>query len=165
MKELKVNSIPLWRMSSLTRLITSTARLQGFLVIFAGLLFIPAAVYEKYQEDNSKIYRLAIYTPLATACVLAPTILYRRNVKRILQSIDYAPSENLFHLQTYKNELLQVPVSKIQFKCNPQKPKIIHELVVVKEGEEGRVFKIEGYGEWESAELFKYIVEKDGLRE
>jgi len=87
MKELQVNNIPLWRISSLTRLITSTARLQGFLVIFAGLLFIPAAIYDKYTEDNSKMYRLAAYTPIAIGFVLAPMLLYRRSAKRLLNSI------------------------------------------------------------------------------
>ena len=45
MRELKVNSANLWSISPLTRLITGTARLQAFLVIFAGLLFIPPAIY------------------------------------------------------------------------------------------------------------------------
>jgi hypothetical protein len=36
-------------MSTLTRLTTATSRFQAFLVIFAGILFIPAAIYDKYQ--------------------------------------------------------------------------------------------------------------------
>jgi len=98
----KVNAIPIWRISPLTRLITATARLQGYLVIIAGLLFIPAAIYDKYHEDHNKIYRLAVYTPIATAFVLAPMLLYRRSIKSILNSIDYNLSENCLNLQTFK---------------------------------------------------------------
>lgn len=87
MKEYKLNQIPLWKASTFTRLTTSTARLQGYLVIIAGLLFIPAAIYDKYQEDPSKIYRLAVYTPIATMFVLAPMYLYRRSLKRLLTTI------------------------------------------------------------------------------
>lgn len=43
---------------------------------------------------------------------------------------------------------------------NPVKPKIIHELVIAADGGQSkeRVFKVEGYGDWESSELFKYIM-------
>jgi len=64
-----------------------TAKLQSFLVIFAALLFIPPAIYDKYQEDNKKVVRLAIYTPIALAIVLTPTFLYRKSSKKILSSI------------------------------------------------------------------------------
>lgn len=87
MREQKLYQIPLWKASTFTRLMTSTARLQGYLVIIAGLLFIPAAIYDKYQEDPSKIYRLAVYTPIATMFVLAPMFLYRRSIKRLLTTI------------------------------------------------------------------------------
>lgn len=49
MRERNLTSIPLWRASTITRLTTATARMQGYMVIFAGLLFIPAAIYDKYQ--------------------------------------------------------------------------------------------------------------------
>lgn len=97
-KESKVTHIPLWRASTFTRLSTSTARLQAYLVIFAGLLFIPSAVYDKYQEDSSKIYRLAVYTPIATLFVLAPMFLYRRYVNKILTSINYNIPERCIEL-------------------------------------------------------------------
>lgn len=48
MKQHNLKDVPLWRISSLTRLISNTAKLQGYLVIIAGLLFIPAAIYDKY---------------------------------------------------------------------------------------------------------------------
>lgn len=49
MRELNIKTANLWSISPLTRLITGTARLQAYLVIFAGLLFIPPAIYEKYH--------------------------------------------------------------------------------------------------------------------
>ena len=49
MKQHQIKEVPLWRISSLARLITSTAKLQGYLVIIAGLLFIPLAIYDKYN--------------------------------------------------------------------------------------------------------------------
>lgn len=103
MKEHKLCQIPLWKASTFTRLTTSTARLQGYLVIIAGLLFIPAAIYDKYQEDPSKIYRLAIYTPIATMFVLAPMYLYRRSLKRLLTTIEYNVPEKAFELTTFRN--------------------------------------------------------------
>lgn len=134
MHQHQLNTIPIWRISGLTRLTTATARLQGYLVIFAGLLFIPAAIYEKYHEDNSKIYRIAVYTPIATAFVLAPILLYRRTIKHILNSIDYNLSQNCLQLQTFKNESLQVPIKDIRVRYNPLKPKIVHDLTVLSEG-------------------------------
>lgn len=103
MKEHKLYQIPLWKTSAFTRLTTSTARLQGYLVIIAGLLFIPAAIYDKYQEDPSKIYRLAVYTPIATMFVLAPMYLYRRSIKRLLTAIEYNVPEKAFELTTFRN--------------------------------------------------------------
>lgn len=97
-KENKLTNIPLWRASTFARLSTSTARLQAYLVIIAGILFIPAAIYDKYQEDPSKIYRLAVYTPIATLFVLAPMFLYRRSVNKILNSINYNVPERVIEL-------------------------------------------------------------------
>ncbi len=96
MREEKLTQIPLWRASTFTRLSTSTARLQGWLVIIAGLLFIPAAIYDKYQEDPSKLTRLAIYTPIATLFVLAPMYLYKRSARSILTAINYNIPEKAF---------------------------------------------------------------------
>jgi hypothetical protein len=38
-------------MSSLVKLAAGTARWQSYLIIYLGLLFVPAAVYEKYKES------------------------------------------------------------------------------------------------------------------
>jgi hypothetical protein len=126
MRQNRISQIPLWKVSTLTRLTTSTARLQGFLVIFAGLLFIPAAIYDKYQEDPSKKYRLAIYTPIATLFVLAPMYLYKRSIKKLLTSINYNVSEKAFELQTFQNTTFKVPLQNLEVIYNPKKPKIVH---------------------------------------
>jgi hypothetical protein len=48
MKQNNLQTVNLWNISSLARITTGTARLQAFFVIVAGLLFIPAAIYDKY---------------------------------------------------------------------------------------------------------------------
>lgn len=45
MNEHKLEKVPLWRMSSLVKLAVGTARWQSYLIIYLGLLFVPAAVY------------------------------------------------------------------------------------------------------------------------
>lgn len=102
MKQNNLNTVNLWNISSIARVTTSTAKLQAFFVIFAGLLFIPAAVYDKYVEDNSKIYRIAVYAPIAFCFVMTPFYLYRKTAKRLLNSIDYNLSSNTLQLRTYR---------------------------------------------------------------
>jgi hypothetical protein len=88
-------------------------------VIIAGLLFIPAAIYDKYQEDPSKITRLAIYTPIATLFVLAPIYLYKRSARSILNSIDYNIVDRNFELRTISNKLVKTPPNSIKVLYNP----------------------------------------------
>ena len=58
--------------------------------------------------------------------------------------------------------MLQVSATNMAVKYHPQKPRVIQELEV--ELEEGkRMFKMEGIGEWESVDMFKYLVEKGGI--
>jgi hypothetical protein len=165
MREQRLTQIPLWRASTFTRLSTSTARLQGYLVIIAGLLFIPAAIYDKYQEDPSKLTRLLIYTPIATLFVLAPMYLYKRTARTLLTAIDYNVSEKAFVLQTFSNKVVKVGTEHMQVLYNPVKPKVVHEIVLMEEAKKKNVFKIEGYGEWESSELFRYITESGGIKD
>lgn len=47
----QLQHIPLWRISSLVKLTIGTARLQAYLIIYAGMLFVPPVVYEKYKEN------------------------------------------------------------------------------------------------------------------
>jgi hypothetical protein len=164
MREQRLTQIPLWRASTFTRLSTSTARLQGYLVIIAGLLFIPAAIYDKYQEDPSKLTRLALYTPVATLFVLAPMYLYRRSARTLLTAIDYNVSERAFELRTFSNQLLKVEAENVQVMYNPQKPKVVHQIALLNQKKQN-VFKIEGYGEWESPELFRFITQSGGISE
>ena len=89
------------------------------MVIIAGLLFIPAAIYDKYQEDPSKITRLAIYTPIATLFVLAPIYLYKRSARSILNSIDYNIVDRNFELRTISNKLVKTPPNSIKVLYNP----------------------------------------------
>lgn len=49
MQQHKLDKVPLWRISSIAKFATGTARLQAYLIIYVGLLFVPPAVYEKYQ--------------------------------------------------------------------------------------------------------------------
>lgn len=58
----------------------------------------------------------------------------------MLQAIDYHLPTNTLQLQTYKNELLKVPLNKIRVQNNPSKPKIVHSIQVGSENP--RVFKI-----------------------
>lgn len=160
----QLKEIPLWRISSLIKLTTSTAKLQGYLVIIAGLLFIPAAIYEKYQQDHNKVYRLAAYTPIAVGFVLAPMLLYKRNVRKILNGINFDVPTNSFKMQTYTDEILTVPLQNMKVHYSKQKSKIVHQIEIVNDDNSKRAFKIEGYGEWESSEVFKYIVENGGIR-
>ena len=51
MKQHQLSHVPLWRINFLAKLITGVAKLQAYLMIYAGLLFIPPMVYEKYQEN------------------------------------------------------------------------------------------------------------------
>ena len=120
---------------------TGTARLQAFFVIFAGLLFIPSAIYDKYMEDNTKIYKIAAYAPIAFCFVMAPLYLYRKTAKRILNSIDYNITSNTLQLKTYHKELLNVALKDIKVKYNPEKPKIVKQIEVFQEGKE-RIFDI-----------------------
>jgi hypothetical protein len=163
MQEQKLTKIPLWQASTFTRLSTSTARLQGWLVIIAGLLFIPAAIYDKYQEDPSKLTRLAVYAPIATLFVLAPMYLYKRSARSILTAINYNIPEKAFELHTFSNKTMRVAASNMQVLYNPAKPKVVHEIVFLEERKKN-VFKIEGYGEWESPELFRFITETGGIQ-
>lgn len=95
-------------------------------MIIAGLLFIPAAIYDKYQEDPSKITRLAIYAPIATLFVLAPMYLYKRSARSILNSIDYNIIDSNFELRTISNKLVKAPPNSIRVLYNPQRPKVVH---------------------------------------
>lgn len=126
MRQQQLTHIPLWQASTFTKLSTSTARLQGYLVIIAGLLFIPAAIYDKYQEDPSKLTRLALYTPIATMFVLAPMYLYRRSAKSILTAITYNVPEASFELHTFSNQIIKAPSRTLQVLYNPVKPKVVH---------------------------------------
>ena len=102
MKQHQLQQVPLWRVSSLVRLTTGTAKVQAYLIIYAGLLFLPPAIYEKYQDNPDKIYRLAVYTPIAFLFMLAPLYFYRRSSSRLLTAIDYHHPSNCFELQTYR---------------------------------------------------------------
>ena len=124
--------------------------MQGWLVIIAGLLFIPAAIYDKYQEDPSKLPRLALYTPIATCFVLAPMYLYKRSARSILTSINYNIAEKVFELHTFSNKMVRVGASNMEVVYKPAKPKVVHEIVLLSEENKKNVFKMEGYGEWES---------------
>lgn len=73
-----------------------------------------------------------MYTPIATAFVLAPLIMYKRNIKKVLSSIDYNLPSNSFKLQTYSNEMINVPINNLKVSFNPQKPKIVHEIIIAK---------------------------------
>ena len=101
------------------------------MVIIAGLLFIPAAIYDKYQEDPSKITRLAAYTPVATLFVLAPMYLYRRSARSILNSINYNVMDKAFELRTISNKLVKAPANCIKVVYNPLRPKVVHEIVLI----------------------------------
>ena len=92
----------MWNLSSLVRTTAITVRLQVFFVIVGGLLFIPAAIYDKYTEDPNKIYKIAVYTPIAFTFIMTPLYLYRRAARSLLNSIDYNIITKKFQLQTYK---------------------------------------------------------------
>lgn len=131
MKQNNLQTANLWNMSSLARITTGTARLQAFFVIVAGLLFIPAAIYDKYTEDANKIYKIAIYTPIAFCFVITPLYLYRRTARSLLNSIDYNIATNKFQLHTYKEELLNVGVNELKVNYNPDKVKVVKQIEVL----------------------------------
>lgn len=93
---------------------------------------------------------MAVYTPIATCFVLAPMYLYRRSARSILTSINYNITEKAFELHTFSNRMVRVAASNMQVLYNPAKPKVVHEIVLLSEPSKKNVFKIEGYGEWES---------------
>lgn len=59
--------------------------------------------------------------------------------------------------------MIRVAASNIQVLYNPVKPKVVHEIAFLEEERKKNVFKIEGYGEWESPELFRFITETGGI--
>lgn len=59
--------------------------------------------------------------------------------------------EKAFSLQTFQKQTLKIFPKDLTIVCNPQKPKVIHEISVASGEKEARVFKMEGYGEWESS--------------
>lgn len=62
----------------------------------------------------------------------------------MLLAIDYHLPTNTLELQTYKKEILKVPLNSIKVQNNPTKTKIVHAIEVA--GDKPRLFKVEGYG-------------------
>ena len=60
--------------------------------------------------------------------VTVPFLLYRKNAKRTLTSIEYHLGNNQMELTTYRKELLRVDVGNLTVRYNEKKPKIVHEL-------------------------------------
>ena len=59
--------------------------------------------------------------------------------------------------------MLQVSASQMAVKYHPQKPRIVQEIEVEME-ESKRMFKMEGSGEWQSLDMFKYLHKKGGIQ-
>ena len=157
MKKNQIQNVTLWRMASLTKLFTGVAKWQAYLMIYAGVLFIPPLVKQKYEDNPEKIYRLAVYCPIALGFILLPLIFYRRSSKRMLTSIDYNLPSNCLHLHTYRRQLLKVPISQISVQNNPKKSRILHSIDIKTDEKTPRTFQVEGYGEWQSIELFRHL--------
>jgi hypothetical protein len=130
------------------RFLMGTARMQSYLILIAGGLFIGPTLYEKYQENPEKATRLVIYSPIALAFLIAPIVMYRRASRRMLTAIDFHHPSNTFRLETYRKERLSVLPQYLTIRNNPAKPRIVHELEIQIEDNNSRVFKVEGYGDW-----------------
>lgn len=99
MRTLNLNVLELWRVSNTFNILFSLAKFQAYVIILAGLLWIPSEAYRKYSEDSSKKVRIAIYAPIMTAVLFTPLYLYRRGAKKMLSSLSY-------HLKDNKIEVL-----------------------------------------------------------
>lgn len=152
-----VDTIRLWNMSSTYRFVMAVVKFQAYGVALAGLTIFPYIMYEKYLAEPEKIQRIAIATPIISLAMLAPLIYFRRFSRKLLTNITYEISENKFALTKLGGgQTLKVNPESLACEFTPN-----HRIKTVHVGEEA--YNIEGAGEWESIELFKYIQREKGL--
>jgi len=72
---------------------------------------------------------------------MAPFYLYKRTTRRLLNSIDYNITSNTFQLKTYQEELLNVALTELKVKYNPEKVKVVKQIKVNQAGKQ-RTFNI-----------------------
>jgi hypothetical protein len=60
-------------------------KMQTYLLLLAGLTILPYTLYQKYQEDNAKLIKLAAFAPFAFGVCFFPAFYYRRFSKTLIE--------------------------------------------------------------------------------
>ena len=50
MQKHQLKTVSIWKISTMTKFVAGISKLQAYLMVIAGLLFIPPTIYEKYQD-------------------------------------------------------------------------------------------------------------------